>query len=109
MLRGWEADPLDSALGEDVECAALAAACLLVGRDAFWRVGGFTHGYVYGAEDADLCLKLREAGHGVRLSGRSTVIHHPVSTRRRAPFEEERARRLANRRLLWERWGERLR
>jgi hypothetical protein len=45
----------------------------------------------------------------VFCSGRSIAIHHPVSTRRAAPFEEERARKLANRRVLWERWGPRLR
>lgn len=108
-LRGWEADPLDEGLGKDLEGPAVAAACLLIGRDAFEAVGGFSPGYVYGAEDVDLCLKLGEAGEAVLCSGRSIAIHHPVSTRRAAPFEEERARKLANRRTLWERWGPRLR
>jgi hypothetical protein len=108
-LHGWEADPLDGRLGRDEERGAVAAACLLVERDAYESVGGFTHGFVYGGEDIDICLKLREDGCGILCSGRSLAIHHPVSTRRRAPFEEERARKLANRRLLWERWGPRLR
>lgn len=108
-LHGWEADPLDDLLGQDLPRGAVAAACVLVGREAFERVGGFTHGYVYGAEDIDLCLKLRAAGFEVLCSGRSIAIHHPVSSRRMAPFEEERARKLANRRVLWERWGPRLR
>ena len=108
-LRGWEADPLDDRLGLDDEPPAVAAACVLVERSAFERVGGFSHGYVYGAEDIDLCLKLRAAGLRVVLSGRSIAIHHPVSTRRAAPFEQERARKLANRLVLWERWGPRLR
>ena len=108
-LQGWEADPLDEELGRDVECQAVAAACILVSREAFDRVGGFSHGYVYGAEDIDLSLKLRAAGFQVSLSGRSIAIHHPVSTRRAAPFEEERARKLANRLVLWEHWGPRLR
>ena len=108
-LLGWEADPLDRRLGEDVERQAVAAACVIVGREAFERVGGFSHGYVYGAEDVDLCLKLRAAGLKVLLSGRSIAIHHPVSTRRAAPFEQERARKLANRLVLWERWGPQLR
>jgi GT2 family glycosyltransferase len=108
-LHGWEADPLDDLLGQDLPRGAVAAACVLVGREEFERVGGFTHGYVYGAEDIDLCLKLHAAGLEVLCSGRSIAIHHPVSTRRRAPFEEERARKLANRSVLWERWGPRLR
>jgi GT2 family glycosyltransferase len=108
-LHGWEADPLDACLGVDEEHRAVAAACVLVDREAFEEVGGFTHGYVYGAEDIDLCLKLRAAGRSVLCSGRSLAIHHPVSTRRAAPFEEELARKLANRRVLWERWGPQLR
>lgn len=109
VLHGWEADPLDERLGEDEERPAVGAACLLVDRAGFERVGGFSHGYVYGAEDVDLCLKLRAVGLNVLCSGRSVVIHHPVSTRRRAPFEEQRTRKLANRRLLWEHWGPKLR
>ncbi len=109
VLHGWEADPLDENLGKDTERGAVGAACLLVEREAFERVGGFSHGYVYGAEDVDLCLELRAAGFGIVCSGRSIAIHHPVSTRRRAPFEEQRARKLANLRLLWERWGPQLR
>lgn len=109
VLHGWEDDPLDERLGEDVESVAVAAACMLLERSAYERVGGFTHGYVYGAEDVDLCLKLRAAGQRVLCSGRSLIVHHPASTRRAAPFEQERARKLANRRVLWERWGPLLR
>jgi GT2 family glycosyltransferase len=108
-LHDWEADPLDADLGKDAERRAVAAASLLVAREAFERVGGFSHGYVYGAEDVDLCLKLRAAGFDIVCGGRSIAIHHPVSTRRRAPFEEQRARKLANLRLLWEHWGPRMR
>lgn len=109
VLHGWEADPLDEHLGKDAERPAVAAACVLVERGAYERVEGFSHGYVYGAEDIDLCLKLRTAGFRVLCSGRSIAIHHPVSTRRAAPFEEQRACKLANRRVLWERWGPQLR
>ena len=108
-LRGWEADPLDGELGEDAEPPAIAAACLLIGCKLFERIGGFTHGYVYGPEDVDLSFKLRTAGWPVLCCGRSLAIHHPASTRRAAPFEEERARKRANRRLLWECWGPTLR
>jgi GT2 family glycosyltransferase len=108
-LHGWEADPLDGRLGEDEERGAVAAACVMVGRDVHEQVGGFSHGYVYGAEDIDFCLKLRAEGFAVLCSGRAIAIHHPVSTRRAAPFEEQRAQKLANRRLLWERWGPQLR
>lgn len=108
VLRGWEADPLDEALGEDMECDAVGAACLMVPRAAFEQVGGFSGGYFYGCEDVDLCLKLRAAGMRIVCSGRSIAVHHPVSTRRRVPFEQARRVKLANRQLLWERWGPQL-
>jgi O-antigen biosynthesis protein len=108
-LRGWEDDPLDEALGEDAECEAVAAACLLVAAATYKEIGGFSPGYFYGCEDVDLCLKLRAAGMPVVCSGRSIAIHHPASTRRTVPFEEAREIKLANRRLLWERWGPELR
>jgi O-antigen biosynthesis protein len=104
-LRGWEDDPLDDALGVDVECEAVAAACLLIASTTFEKVGGFTHGYFYGCEDVDLCLKLRAAGMRTVCSGRSIAVHHPVSTRRTLPFEKAREMKLANLELLWERWG----
>jgi GT2 family glycosyltransferase len=107
-LRGWEDDPLDTALGEDTECDALAAACLLIERTTFEQIGGFTPGYFYGCEDVDLCLKLRAVGARLICSGRSIAIHHPVSTRRTMPSEQARETKLANRRLLWQRWGPRL-
>lgn len=108
VLHGWEEDPLDERLGESPERPAVAAACLLVHRGAFDEVGGFTHGFLYGGEDVDLCLKLRRAGWTVVCSGRSVAIHYPVSTRRTLPFEQAREMKLANLRLLWERWGPRL-
>ncbi|HMJ73585.1 MAG TPA: glycosyltransferase [Solirubrobacterales bacterium] len=105
VLRGWEDDPLDEALGEDVECDAVAAACLLVEKSTFGEVGGFTTGYFYGCEDVDFCLKLRAAGMRVVCSGRSLAIHHPASSRREVPFKLAHETKLANRRLLWSRWG----
>jgi len=107
-LRGWEDDPLDAALGEDAECDAIAAACLLIRRATFAEVGDFSPGYFYGCEDVDLCLKLREAGLRVTCSGRSIAIHHPASTRRTVHFAKARARKLANLGLLHKRWGVRL-
>lgn len=108
-LHDWEADPFDARFGEDAESPAVIAACLLVEAAAFDDVGGFTHGYLYGAEDVDLCLKLRATGTQVICSGRSLLIHRPGSTRRQIVFEEARERKLRNHRLLGEHWGPLLR
>lgn len=108
-LHGWEDDPLDEQLGQDLETPVVVAACLLVETALYHQVGGFTHGYVYGQEDIDFGLKIRGAGLPVVCSGRSIAIHRSGSTRKAVPFEEGRDRKLRNRALLQERWGPRLR
>ena len=55
-------DPLAPWAAEVEDRPALTAACLLVRRDAFLDVGGFSPEYDYGIDDVDLCLKLRAAG-----------------------------------------------
>ena len=109
VLHGFGWDPLGPELGVDLEGPAVAAACVLVERSTFVRVGGFTRGYRYGAEDVDFGLKVRDSGGSVLCSGRSLIIHRPGSTRRAVAFAAQRARQLRNRRLLWERWGPRIR
>jgi GT2 family glycosyltransferase len=109
VLHGYRDEPLDDRLGDDDHGAIVAAACLLVESELFDRVGGFTHGFVYGAEDVDFSLKVRAAGGEVVCSGRSVIVHQPGSTRRSVAHELQRDRQLRNRRLLWERWGPRIR
>jgi GT2 family glycosyltransferase len=108
-LHGADANPLGPALGEDAETPIAAGACMLVSRELFERVGGFTRGFLYGGEDVDLGLKVLDAGGSVVCSGRSLLIHRLGSTRAREDRERLQARRAANRRLLWEHWGPRLR
>ncbi|HEU5142040.1 MAG TPA: glycosyltransferase [Solirubrobacterales bacterium] len=108
VLRDRGEDPL-RLLGEDVQVGLLAAACLLVARDAFDAVGGFTEGYWYGGEDSDLALKLREHGLGAVCSGRSLVVHGPSSTLNVVPRSRRSEWVRGNRRLFMERWGPRVR
>ncbi len=102
-------DPLGDRLGEDTEVLVVVAACLLIGREAFDEIGGFTHGYRYGPEDVNLALKLRERGMSVRCSGRSLLIHSPNSTLDTVGAERRGEWVRGNRRLFGERWGARVR
>lgn len=55
---------------------ALTGACLVVRRDAYTAVGGFTEDYVIGDyEDSDLCLKLRRRGHDLRYVPAVELYH----------------------------------
>lgn len=107
--RDHHADPLGEGLGEEFETLAVVAACLLVDRAAFERVGGFTHGYWYGPEDIDLGLKLRELGMFVRCSGRSNLIHPSNSTLSTIDSKQRGDWVRGNRRLFGELWGPRVR
>ncbi|HLM51796.1 MAG TPA: glycosyltransferase [Solirubrobacteraceae bacterium] len=107
-LRGRGGD-LAGALGPDRRVGAVAAACVLVRHTDFDGVGGFSELFEYGLEDADLCFKLAAAGRPVLASGTAVLGHRAVSTRRAAPDVAGRAVQDANRRLLLERWGPRLR
>ena len=89
------------------ERPALTAACMLVRRDAFQQVGGFSRGYDYGIEDVDLCLKLQAAGGRLVYDGRAALWHHESATRAsdRARYSERSA---ANRELFTSIWAPRI-
>ena len=116
-LRGGEVRPRNLGTGEDptgpdatspAELPAATAACILLRKDAFDAVGGFTTGYVYGLEDVDLCLKLRERGSRIVYEPSAMFWHHESATQHLEAFEERAVRQEANRALFTGIWGPRL-
>lgn len=55
-------------------------AALAVRRDVFKRLGGFDTVFRMYFEDADLCLRAREAGYHVWYEPACTLVHNPGST-----------------------------
>ena len=100
-------DPLDKSTEGVVEVPAVTAAALLTRTRTFHDVGGFDEGYVYGAEDVDLCLRLADHGR-LAVTGQSVLYHHESLTQHRHPSEAVKRSRQAN----WSRfagtWGPRL-
>ncbi|MHB8647900.1 MAG: glycosyltransferase [Thermomicrobiales bacterium] len=83
-----------------------SAACLVVRAALFRSLGGFDARYAPAYyEDADLCMRLREAGYAVMYVPRAVVIHaeHGSSGQGMAMRLQER-----NRALFTARWGHRL-
>jgi len=74
------------------EAAWLTGACLLLGRAAFERAGGFDESYFLYFEDADLCRRLRMRGGRVLYHPGFTAVH-----RRGASPDTEGARERAYR------------
>jgi GT2 family glycosyltransferase len=84
---------------------AATAASLLVRRQTFEQLGGFDTAYLNGYEDIDLCLRLREHGHGVRYCPAS-VLYHLESVTRWA--DDGMRDTTVNDRLFEERWRDRI-
>jgi O-antigen biosynthesis protein len=91
--------------GVELRAPAVTAACMLISRESFARVGGFGAGYRYGTEDVDLGLKLLVSGAESAGVGRSVLIHRESSSQNRASRDFRRLNRLENRRLFLECWG----
>lgn len=78
----------------------VTAACALVQREAFEKVGGFDNAFTNGYEDVDLCLRIREIGYEIHYCHESVLCHlEAVSRDPRGPEEKH------NSRLYLSRWG----
>jgi GT2 family glycosyltransferase/spore maturation protein CgeB len=113
LVRGFNHGDGDDLFGDDfgleLRAPAVTAACLLLSRQTYERVGGFREEFRYGSEDVDLGLSLSAAGDTVVATGRAVLYHRESSTQRREGREFMRVNREINRRVLQERWGPRLR
>ena len=56
--------------------SAVSATALLVEARAFRAQGGFDEGFLFGLDDVDLCLRLREAGRSVVAVPRAELTYH---------------------------------
>jgi GT2 family glycosyltransferase len=64
------------------ELSACTGACLLIDRSVFDDVGGFNETELSVAfNDIDLCLKIREQGHGIVFAADVVLIHHESLSR----------------------------
>lgn len=58
-----------------------SAACLLVRRELFERLGGFDRRYLPAYyEDSDLCMGLRDLGYRVLFQPKAVVMHHEFTS-----------------------------
>jgi GT2 family glycosyltransferase len=86
LKRLWPASPLwgAAALYRDAtdpqEVEAISGACLMVRREVFASVGGFTEDYFMYAEDVDLAYKVRKRGYKNYYVPGATLIHHGGSS-----------------------------
>jgi hypothetical protein len=58
------------------EVEAVSGACMMVRREVFDLVGGFSSDFFMYGEDLDLCFKLRRAGLRNFHLAKSVIVHH---------------------------------
>lgn len=86
---------------------AVTGAALLVRRDAFLNVGGFTEDYIIGDyEDSDLCLKLRRAGGEIYYCPEAVLFHFERKSINRHAGYQRSVAGLYNRWLAGRRWND---
>ncbi len=86
-----------------------SGVCLLVKKEIFERVGGFSKEF-YPAyfEDSDLCFKVREFGHKVCYNPNSIIIHHLSYTSNKINEEFKLQCISKNRQKFLEKWSSKL-
>ncbi len=61
--------------------SAVTAACLMMRRAVFDRIGGFDEDFAIGFNDTDLCLRIGAAGYRVLYDGATMLYHYESATR----------------------------
>jgi GT2 family glycosyltransferase len=87
-----------------VKALAVTGACIILRKSDFETVGGFDETFVNGAEDIDLCYKLRAMGKSIQVATLSIVQHH-ISLSRKCNTVQD----IRNSRYLFSRWGKEIR
>lgn len=86
--------------------SVVTAAFMLLRRDEFLSIGGFSEAYEYGYEDVDLCLKYRfSISKKVVCSNDFYAVHADGKTRKKADLKDKQRRRLVNDKAFRQRFG----
>ncbi len=89
----------------DGNWAAVTAACLMLERTKFDRVGGFDKAFPVAYNDVDLCLHLAHSGFRNVLVARARLMHREFATRgsdRTSPLKRQRLEEARER--LYRKW-----
>lgn len=75
---------------------SVTAACMMVKREVWDKVGGLDEEYVNGWEDTDFVLKARELGYKVWYTGKTHIYHKHFGSYGRFKMEAENRQRYDN-------------
>lgn len=92
------------ASSEPINIAAVTGASLLIAKEKFLQVGGFTEEYIYGYEDVDLNLKLIKKGYKNYIIPTSRAYHFEFGTQEKQHSSHVSKRRKNNIKIFKSRW-----
>jgi GT2 family glycosyltransferase len=72
----WGAAALYKDRSEPSKVQVVSGACLMIQKDVYDRVGGFSPEYFMYAEDLDLCYKTKRIGLHNYYVGDAVIVHH---------------------------------
>lgn len=72
----WGITALLQVNDEPTEIQVVSGACMMIRREVFERIGGFSTDYFMYGEDLDICLKSSKAGFRNYYLGNAVVVHH---------------------------------
>jgi GT2 family glycosyltransferase len=75
-FRLWDIAPLFSKSREPVQVEVIPGACMLLRREVFEQVGGFSEDYFIYGEDVDLNVKVARTGLRNYYVPEATIIHY---------------------------------
>jgi GT2 family glycosyltransferase len=81
----WGTEPFLREDDRPAEVEAISGACLMIKREVFERIGGFSEDYFMYAEDMDLCYRIRKAGFKNYYVPQAEVTHFGGGSSRQAP------------------------
>ena len=82
--RIWGISALYAVPQRVCEVEVISGACMLLPRDAFQSVHGFTVSYFMYSEDLDLCYKLHKIGRPVYYTPHTSLVHFGGGSSRQA-------------------------
>jgi GT2 family glycosyltransferase len=80
----WRTRALFTSSTAPVEVEAISGACMMVRRQVFEHVGGFSSAFFMYGEDLDFCARVRRAGFRNAYLGICEVVHHGGGSARKA-------------------------
>ncbi len=86
------------------QLSAVTGACMMVRKDAFFDVGGFTEDLAVSFNDVDLCLKIGSTGRRIVYNPRAALIHHESISRGKDLRPDQIARARAEESYMKEKW-----